>query len=99
MATDRAVLSASPARCVRSNETAVSWANTEQPEPFANPKGPLAHNSRVTAAALDLPEDPDISILHRAYEPQACFTWRKVESVANIAAIISPAALLPEWED
>lgn len=40
-----------------------------------------------------------IPILHRAYEPEKCFTWRKVESVANVAAVISPAALFPEWED
>jgi hypothetical protein len=43
-------------------------------------------------------DDPEIFILHRAHEAQECFAWQ-VKSVANIAAIVSPAASVPIHED
>jgi hypothetical protein len=51
------------------------------------------------ASASLCANDPGTSILHRAHEAQEYFTWHQVKSVANIAAIVSPAASLLEYED
>jgi hypothetical protein len=71
--------------------------NTKQPE--AEIQNPLEAKWPVITLASGPTQNCKVSILHRAYEPQECSTRRKVESVANIAAIVSPAASFPEWED
>jgi hypothetical protein len=54
----------------------------------------------VSAASLvPVPGRKRYYNLRRAYERQECFAWKKVESVANIAAFVSPVASISEVED
>jgi hypothetical protein len=96
MATDKAVRNPSPMACPQLIRTALFRANASQP--MEESQTPLAPR-RLGIASTSAPVNGfEIPILHRAHEPQECFTWGRVESVANTAALVSPAAPLTPLE-
>ena len=92
MATDTALFNLSPRTCLRLN-CGCSFGDQ-----------PLASIGRWKLEASGWTADPpsdmkepnfaEFSILHRAHERQEYFAWSRVKSVANIAALVGPAALL-----
>jgi hypothetical protein len=95
MATDRAVqdpcVTGCPVLIVRPMLQGNLKARVEQPRT-------RCRVARWLTIASGSTNDVEQAILHRAHEPREYFTWHKVRSVANIIALISPAASLPEWE-